>query len=142
MNKVSNSSNKMRNYVAVIQLILGVYYFLCMPNLVESSPLNSKDVAAGIVSILFSLYAMWLQIFHRTFFGCGVYHTLTGTFLYLREHKLSTQSNKLGLGLCKGFADQRVSQKAFTIVFYERIEKAHYYCVLVVVSFEERVGRH
>lgn len=33
------------------RLILVACFFFCMPNFVDSSPLNSKKVAEGIVSI-------------------------------------------------------------------------------------------
>lgn len=38
-----------------LRLILVVCFSFCLPNLVDSSPLNSKKVAEGIVSINFIL---------------------------------------------------------------------------------------
>ena len=35
-----------------LRLILVACFFFCIPNFVDSSPLNSKKVAEGIVSIL------------------------------------------------------------------------------------------
>lgn len=37
----------------ILRLIFGVCFLFCLQKSTESSPLNSKDVAAGIVSIFF-----------------------------------------------------------------------------------------